>query len=93
MMTRTSSTAAIAALVLGAFLAPVACVGPSTNEIADASQHAQCLVCKSEGDLACVDVRVKSDTPRTTYKGATYYFCSDQCRKDFEKDPERYLAR
>ena len=27
------------------------------------------------------------------YRGTTYYFCSDQCRRDFEKDPERYLAK
>lgn len=87
------SAAAIAALLSTAVLAPVACVGPNQNEVADASQHAQCLVCKSEGDLACVDVRVRDDTPRTTYEGETYYFCSDQCCKDFEKDPERYLRR
>lgn len=83
--------AAIVVLVSTSVLAPIACVGPSRSEIADASQHAQCLVCKSEGDLACVDVRVHDDTPRTTYQGETYYFCSEQCRKDFEKDPERYL--
>jgi len=57
-----------------------------------AAVHAQCLVCKSEGDLACVDVVVDERTPRTSYGGATYYFCSEQCRRDFEREPEPYLA-
>lgn len=25
------------------------------------------------------------------YQGKTYYFCSDSCRKAFQKDPQRYL--
>ncbi len=25
------------------------------------------------------------------YMGKTYYFCSPGCKKDFEKDPERYV--
>jgi YHS domain-containing protein len=54
--------------------------------------HAQCLVCKSEGDLACVDVIVDERTPRTSYNGATYYFCSEQCRRDFDRTPEQYLV-
>jgi hypothetical protein len=54
--------------------------------------HAECLVCKHEGDLACVDVTIVGDTPRTVYDGGTYYFCSEQCRSDFEKHPAEYLA-
>ena len=27
------------------------------------------------------------------YGGEKYYFCCSNCRKDFEKDPEKYLAR
>lgn len=53
--------------------------------------HAQCLVCKSEGDLACVDVTIEPDTPRFDYRGVTYYFCSEQCRADFAKRPNAYL--
>ncbi len=29
---------------------------------------------------------------KTVYKGKVYYFCSDPCRRSFEKDPERYLT-
>jgi len=25
------------------------------------------------------------------YKGTTYYFCSNHCLKEFQKDPEKYL--
>jgi YHS domain-containing protein len=28
----------------------------------------------------------------TSYGGATYYFCSEQCRRDFEGRPEQYLT-
>jgi hypothetical protein len=82
-------------LALAALLGAGACTSPSPAERDAAAHalHAQCLVCKSEGDLACVDVTVRDDTPRTEYKGTTYYFCSQQCRKDFEKDPEKYLGR
>jgi len=28
---------------------------------------------------------------KTMYKGKVYYFCSNHCKKAFEKDPEKYL--
>jgi YHS domain-containing protein len=57
------------------------------------SNHAECMVCKKNVDLACVDVAVDDKTPRTEYQGKTYYFCSDDCRKDFEKNPAKYAGR
>jgi YHS domain-containing protein len=53
--------------------------------------HAECLVCKHENDLACLDVEIDDKTPTVTKDGTTYYFCSDECRKDFQKDPQKYL--
>jgi multidrug efflux pump subunit AcrA (membrane-fusion protein)/YHS domain-containing protein len=48
-----------------------------------------------ETDPVCgmdVDREQAIQASRTaTHKGATYYFCSDQCRKDFEKDPAKYV--
>jgi len=29
----------------------------------------------------------------STYQGQTYYFCSMACKKAFDTDPEKYLAR
>jgi YHS domain-containing protein len=28
----------------------------------------------------------------TDYGGETYYFCSDECRAEFDRDPERYAT-
>jgi len=28
---------------------------------------------------------------KTEYKGKTYYFCSQGCKKAFESEPEKYL--
>jgi YHS domain-containing protein len=57
------------------------------------ASHGECLVCKHNADLACVDVEVDKDTPRLDYAGKTYYFCSDKCKHDFEKNPAKYAAR
>ena len=54
---------------------------------------ADCPVCKHEGDLACVCVRIEPDTPRCECGGETYYFCSVECRDDFAADPEEFLER
>ena len=55
------------------------------------SPHAECLVCKYDADLACVDVEVEKDTPKYTYNGKAYYFCSDSCCQKFQKDPAKYV--
>jgi len=36
-------------------------------------------------------VHVEADTPRCACNGETCYFCSEECRADFEAAPERYL--
>ena len=56
-----------------------------------AKPHAECLVCKYDADLACVDVTVSDSTPSTVYDGKTYYFCSKSCCKKFEHDPSKYV--
>lgn len=28
---------------------------------------------------------------QTTYRGETYYFCSDECKQKFDKKPEKYI--
>lgn len=28
---------------------------------------------------------------RSTWRGETYYFCSQPCKKQFDQDPERYM--
>jgi YHS domain-containing protein len=66
------------------------CAAEQRSDVASTQQHAECLVCKENVDLACVDVAVDATTPRYAYEGKTYYFCSDECRDKFAKDPAKY---
>jgi YHS domain-containing protein len=38
----------------------------------------------------CVDVDLDAKTPFTDYNGKRYYFCSDDCRSEFQKDPAKF---
>jgi len=41
-----------------------------------------------------VDEKRTAAAGRTSeYKGTTYYFCSDGCKKDFDKDPGKYAGQ
>ena len=64
----------------------VVATAPATTQ-----PHAECLVCKEEADLACVDVTVDPTTPMTLYQGQSYYFCSDHCKNKFIKSPGTYV--
>ena len=45
-----------------------------------------------EKDPVCgMDVDPKSDVNKSEYKGQTYYFCSAGCKKDFDREPEKYI--
>jgi RND family efflux transporter MFP subunit len=37
--------------------------------------------------------KAKAAGRTSVYRGATYFFCSDHCKQDFDKDPEHYLNR
>lgn len=34
----------------------------------------------------------KSAAGKSEYKGKTYYFCSADCKADFDREPERYVG-
>jgi YHS domain-containing protein len=38
-------------------------------------------------------IQVSDAAGSTTYESQPVYFCSDQCRRDFESDPARYYDR
>ncbi|HKE00984.1 MAG TPA: YHS domain-containing protein [Planctomycetota bacterium] len=81
------------ALVLPLVLAVLlfaACAGPRPTDDRPVAEDPVCLY---YGDLPCVRVHVDASTPRTTYKGVTYYFCAEDCREKFERDPERFIAK
>ena len=45
-------------------------------------------------DPVChMEVEEKSAAATSEYKGKTYYFCAMGCKKAFDQDPEKYLAR
>lgn len=42
-------------------------------------------------DVVCgMTVNEKNVKFKSNYKGTVYYFCSEQCKKSFENNPERY---
>ena len=75
-------------ILLALASASPACSAPRTHQLAPG--HAECVVCASEGDLACLDVKIAADTPRTEWNGRSFYFCSDECRQRFEREPQRF---
>lgn len=43
-------------------------------------------------DPVCgMEVDPQTAAGSSEYMGQTYYFCSAGCKRDFEKDPERYI--
>lgn len=50
-----------------------------------------------ENKLICPVMKTEfiptKDSPKTEYKGKTYYFCCDDCVEKFNKNPEKYLTK
>ena len=45
-------------------------------------------------DPVCkMTIEDKDAVATSSYEGATYYFCTEQCKEDFDKDPEAFLSR
>jgi YHS domain-containing protein len=43
-------------------------------------------------DPVCgMDVDPKTAAGKSEYQGQTYYFCSLGCKKDFDKEPQKYV--
>lgn len=44
-------------------------------------------------DVVC-SMMVDSETAqyKSGYKGQTYYFCAPGCKRDFDKEPEKYFS-
>ncbi len=44
-------------------------------------------------DPVCkMQVDEKTSKITSTYKGKTYYFCAQGCKRSFDKEPEKYLT-
>ena len=47
-----------------------------------------------ERDPVCgMDVDPKTAAGKSEYEGKTYYFCSQQCKQQFDQDPARYVSQ
>jgi YHS domain-containing protein len=43
-------------------------------------------------DPVCgMDIDPKTAAGKSEYKGQMYYFCSNGCKRAFDKEPERYV--
>ena len=67
----------------------------SRMNMPDGASPAQAEKAKPVKDLVCgMDVDPKSPHKlKTQYKGETYYFCSETCKKKFESSPEKYIPK
>ena len=43
--------------------------------------------------VCAMDVDEQTAAGKSEYKGKTYYFCSTRCKRQFEKNPERYVGQ
>jgi YHS domain-containing protein len=44
-------------------------------------------------DPACnMEIEDKWAAYKTEYKGKTYYFCCESCKKRFDESPEKYIS-
>jgi YHS domain-containing protein len=45
-------------------------------------------------DPVCgMDVDPKTAVEKSDYQGKTYYFCSQGCKKAFDKEPQKYAGK
>ena len=44
-------------------------------------------------DPVCGMMVDQTTSAQSTYNGQTYYFCSQECKDKFDKDPDRYTKQ
>jgi YHS domain-containing protein len=45
-------------------------------------------------DPVCgMDIDPKTAAGKSDYQGKTYYFCSQGCKKAFDKEPQKYVGK
>ena len=81
----------IVAVILSGCAANPSPPATAATQVASPKSHAECLVCKKSADLACIDVDVDGKTPWLDFAGKRYYFCSDECRSEFQKSPAKFV--
>jgi Cu+-exporting ATPase len=46
---------------------------------------------KATDPVCNMSIETKDAAGKSEYKGKTYYFCSTDCKKKFDKDPGKYV--
>ena len=67
----------------------ILCGCAATGEMPAARGAGVTVTCPVSG----TGVRADDSAQMVEYKGKKYYFCCSSCKKEFEKDPEKYLGR
>ena len=44
-----------------------------------------------EDSVCSMEVNIETAPARSIYDGQIYYFCSQDCKEAFDKDPEQYI--
>jgi YHS domain-containing protein len=76
------------------FFSVIGCANTRSQTLTQSGQQiAKDPVCEYFADMGCIDVVVTENTPQSTYEGKIYYFCSQRCKTDFDKNPSKYLTK
>jgi YHS domain-containing protein len=76
------------------FFSVIGCASTRSQTLTQSGQQiAKDPVCEYFADMGCIDVEVTENTPQSTYEGEIYYFCSQRCKTDFDKNPSKYLTK
>lgn len=47
-----------------------------------------------EKDPVCgMDVNARTAPAQSNFQGRTYYFCSEDCKQKFDREPQRYVGQ
>jgi YHS domain-containing protein len=65
------------------------CAGTQEEAAAPQSKNSVTVVCPVSGDT----LGAPREALSSVYKGQTYYFCCENCKKDFDENPEKYLPK
>ena len=78
------------ALLVPALLALTwGCAGTPEEAAVPTSRNTVTVACPVSGD----ELGSPREALSSVYKGHTYYFCCESCKKDFDENPEKYLPK
>ena len=89
---RTLTMAVALVLLFGAFGCSNSMTGPGQSTGA-AGQQAETAKTTVVDPVCGMEIDPASAAGKSEYKGKPYFFCSEQCKKTFDADPEAVLNK